>query len=90
MYKGVNEMSVTINNIAKEAGVHLYTPEGNAIWSSAEFLMLHRKGAAEIPVVLPRKAKRITELFSGRTVAENAASFTEHFSDSGTRLYFLE
>lgn len=79
-----------LRHLAKEAGVHLYTPEGNAIWSSAEFLMVHRKGAAEIPVVLPRKAKRITELFSGRTVAENAASFTEHFSDSGTRLYFLE
>ena len=79
-----------LRRLAKEAGVHCYTPEGNAVWSSDEFLMVHRKGAADVPVLLPRKAKKITELFSGRVVAENTDSFTEHFSDSGTCLYFME
>ena len=79
-----------LRRLAKEAGVHLYTPPGNAVWSSDEFLMIHRKDAAEVPVHLPRKATRITELFSGRIAAENTAAFTEHFPDSGTRLYFLE
>lgn len=79
-----------LRRLAKEAGVHLYTPPGNAVWSSDEFLMIHRKDAAEVPVHLPRKATRITELFSGRVVGENTDSFQETFSDSDTRLYFQE
>lgn len=85
------DLTVTeLRRLAKESGVHFYTPEGNAVWSSNEFLMVHRKGAAKVPVALPRKAKRITEVFSGRTVAENTDSFTEEFTDSETRLYYLE
>ena len=52
--------------------------------------MVHRKGPAGVPVTLPRKVKKVTELFSGRIVAEDADSFTEEFSDSGTCLYSLE
>ena len=82
--------SEELRRLAAEAGVHLYTPPGNAVWTSAEFLMVHRKGPASVPVSLPRKVKRVTELFSGRVVAEDADSFTEEFSDSGTCLYSLE
>ena len=52
--------------------------------------MVHRKGAATVPVSLPRKAKQVTELFSGTCVAEESDSFTAAFPDTDTRLYYLE
>lgn len=79
-----------LRRLAEAAGVHCCTPAGNAVWSGEKFLMVHRKGAATVPVSLPRKAKQVTELFSGTCVAEESDSFTAAFPDTDTRLYYLE
>ncbi len=79
-----------LRSLAEQAGVHLYTPVGNALWQSAKFLMVHRAGAAEVPVTLPQKFSKVTELFSGKVVAENTDRFTASFADSGTMLFYFE
>ncbi len=77
-----------LRSLAEQAGVHCFCPPGNAVWQSAEFLMIHRKGAMEVPVVLPQKAREVKELFSGRIVARDTDRFTASFTDTDTMLFY--
>ncbi len=79
-----------LRSLAEEAGVHCVCPPGTAVWQSAEFLMLHRGTAAEIPVVLPRKAHTVTEVFRGRCIARDTDRFTAGFSGAETMLFHIQ
>ncbi|MGN1064126.1 MAG: hypothetical protein ACI4QC_01835, partial [Thermoguttaceae bacterium] len=41
-------------------------------------------------ITLPKQAKRVTEAFSGKVVAENAKEFEYEFAEPETALFVLE
>jgi hypothetical protein len=75
--------------LAALAKVHLYADKGNAVMASREFLMIHRQDPGQVNVVLPGSAKSISEVFSGRIVAQDSAAFSDAFDGPDTRLYHL-
>ncbi|WP_288560795.1 hypothetical protein [uncultured Victivallis sp.] len=75
--------------IAHNSGVHFYCSRG-AFRASREFVMIHLREEGEVTIVLPHKVHCVTELFTGKRVAEGCSSFIDRFSSPDTKLYHLE
>jgi len=67
---------------------HIYC-ENAAVRHSKEFLMVHCKEGGVRKITLPEKEGKITEVFSGRVVAENTDTFTDLFETPDTKLYYF-
>lgn len=80
----------TLRRLAKQAGVHLYCDAEEPLYASAHLLAVHSLKGGERTFRLPRKCRRVRELFSDRVVAERAAEFTDRLAGPCTALYELE
>jgi hypothetical protein len=60
------------------------------VFAKEGFLAVHTKDGGEMTVRLQRKAVRVVDLLVGRTVAENADSFSVKFATPDTRLFGVE
>ena len=79
-----------LKKIAAEAGCHAFLRNIPAAWwSSPEFLMIHTAKGGRDTVYLKKKVKQVTELFSGRVVAENTDHFEAELQTPETVLYYL-
>lgn len=79
-----------LKKIAAEAGCHAFLRNIPAAWwSSPEFLMIHTAKGGRDTVYLKQKVKQVTELFSGRVIAENTDHFETGFQAPETVLYYL-
>ena len=78
-----------IRRLAEQAGVHIYVRDA-AFHASAELLSIHCGTGGVREIRLPFRAKRVTEIFDNRVVAQDADSFMDSFDTPGTNLYFLE
>ena len=76
--------------IYKDAGVHVYTDEDAVLSANSAWLMLHTRHDGEHRIVLPRKARRITEITTERVVAENADAFAWSLPKHATAVFLLE
>lgn len=79
-----------LKNYAKEAGVVLYCAEQVPVYANDRFVAVHIKEGGKKKITLPKKAEKITELFSGKTVAENTSEFFYDFQSPETALFELE
>jgi hypothetical protein len=82
--------SDVLRSIAREAGVHIYNDQPDALYANDNLLAIHagEKGG-ERTLSLPRRAQ-VVELFSGRVVSEKPVlRFTDELSPLSTRLYHL-
>lgn len=74
---------------AELAGVHLYCDAALPVWASGSLLSCHCAEAERHTFRLKRRAAKVVELFSGRTVAENCGSFDYTFRKPETALFEL-
>ena len=66
-----------------------YADADDVLSANANFLMLHTSTAGEKTITLPRPS-RVTELISGKVVAEKTTQFKENLDPGITRVYRLE
>ncbi|HOD50050.1 MAG TPA: hypothetical protein PLJ71_04325 [Candidatus Hydrogenedentes bacterium] len=79
-----------LHELAQRAGVHVYSDAQEPLYANARFLAAHSLEGGDRTYRLPRTCARVTELFSGRVVAENAGEFTDRLDAPGTVLYRLD
>jgi hypothetical protein len=79
-----------LRKLAREAGAHIYWEAEEPLYANDRLIALHTIEGGPRTVVLPRKCRRITEVFSDRVVAENADRFEDTLSAPCTVLYQLE
>lgn len=80
----------TLRDLYRAAGVHLYSESGEPVYANDTLLASHTADGGERSFHLPRVCARITELFSGRVVAENTDRFTDTLAAPDTVLYRLD
>ena len=76
--------------IAAEAGVHRYLGETSPVFANGNFLAVHVKDGGRRTVRLPKRARRVTDLLTGETVATDADSFVCDFAAPDTRVFRVE
>jgi len=74
--------------IARFAGVHLYSEEGDVLHVSRQLLGVHTVAGGERTFALPGKVERVHDLYNDRTVAADTARFTVNLSPRSTELYY--
>ena len=79
-----------LRRIYREAGVHLYTERDVVLSANRAWLMLHTREAGDYPVVLPRKARKVTDVTCGKVVAEDADRFTYPLKKFQTAVFLFE
>ena len=78
-----------IFELAKQAGVHLYTDEPTPVYANEKLVAVHTKKGGKKTVFLPRKVKQVKELFTDKIVAENTDKFDYNFISPDTALFEL-
>ncbi len=79
-----------LRDIAKDAGVHLYTDETLVVYANKKLVAIHTKEGGMKTIALPKKAKLIKELFTNKTIAENTDKFEYNFATPDTALFEIE
>lgn len=76
--------------LLKKAGAHSYADCPAVVHANARLLSVHLKDGGRRRISLPGRAARVTELISGKVVAENADSFGYDFESPDTRIFEIE
>ena len=82
--------SATLRKIAEEAGVHIYVDGLSPIFSNENLVCVHVKDGGQKSVSLPKKCAKVTELYTGKVVAENTDEFEYDFKTPDTALFELQ
>ena len=75
-------------NIAREAGVHIFSEDDDVILPGKSFLMLHAREAGEKTVRLVSPSD-VYEPYEDREIGEDLEEICEPFEQYETRIYFL-
>ncbi|MBQ6533964.1 MAG: hypothetical protein IJI37_02240, partial [Opitutales bacterium] len=76
-------------DIIKRAGVHTYTDEPLPVYANEKLVAVHVKDGGKKTIYLPSGAKKVKELFSGRTIEVNGGKFDYGFASPDTALFEL-
>ncbi len=79
-----------LKELAAKAGVHLYTDKEIPVYADGTFLAVHAGEGECIELTLPENFGKITEMFSGRTAAENTDRIEWKFTAPDSALFKLE
>lgn len=79
-----------LRGLAREAGVHIYCEAEEPLYANDRLIALHTITGGPRTIVLPKKCRRVTEVFSGRVVAENSDRFEDRLAPPCTVLYEVE
>lgn len=79
-----------LKDLARNAGVHLYTDAEVPVYADGHFLAVHSKEGGAMTIRLPSVVRRATELFSGRVAAENSALIEWNLQAPDSALFELE
>lgn len=79
-----------LKKLASESGVKIYVKDEIPIFASEKLLAIHTANGGEKTITLPRKCARITELYTGKVIAENTDTFSYIFNTPDTALFELE
>ncbi|MDX9793919.1 MAG: hypothetical protein RBU24_10460 [Kiritimatiellia bacterium] len=79
-----------LREIMRRAGVHLYVEGENPVFANARLLAVHCKEGGEKKISLPQSCKKVVDVLTGTTIAENATSFTYRFEKPDTALFELK
>jgi len=83
-----NIPAAVLRGIARFAGAHLYSEEGDVLHVSRELLGIHTVAGGERTFLLPRQVERVYDLYDRRAIAENTDRFTVTLSSVSTSLYY--
>jgi hypothetical protein len=78
-----------LRQIAREAGVHIYSESDDALYACENFVALHTKSAGEKIIALPFPA-RVTDLFENKVVAESTETIRFQSSGRDTKMFRIE
>ena len=74
-YGGAQLDAAFVQQIAKEAGVHVFMPAGDNLEYGSGILSIHSASKGKKQITLPRPA-RLTDIFSGETINAPNGTFT--------------
>lgn len=92
VYAG-DEESFNKNNfmdIIKKAGVHLYTDEPLPVYANENLVAIHTENGGKKTIYLPKKVKKVKELFTDKIIEVNDNKFEYNFSQPDTALFSLK
>jgi hypothetical protein len=78
-----------LREIARNAGVHLYSESGDCIFATKDVLAVSVNQGGVKKITLPEKRK-IIDAFDQSIVSPGAETFSIDFAEKGSRLFFLE
>ena len=73
--------------LLKDAGAQAWCDYPSVVHANTRIFSVHLKDGGVRTVRLPRKVAKVTELFSGRTVAEDVDAFDYRFESPDTRIF---
>jgi hypothetical protein len=76
-----------LKDIARKAGIHLFSEHAQPVYANSRFLALHTANGGRQKICLPRTSAKVCELFSDRVVAGNCSEFEYEFSSPDTALF---
>lgn len=79
-----------LRRLARKAGVHIYCEVEEPLYANRRLIALHTIEGGKRTIALPATCRRVTEVFTGRVVAENADRFEDTLTAPCTVLYELE
>lgn len=85
-----NVPASVLRKLAQDAGAHIYCEVEEPLYANRRLIALHTITGGQRTVVLPKTYRRVTELFSGRVVAQNASRFEDKLTPPCTTLYELQ
>jgi hypothetical protein len=75
--------------VARWAGVHIYSDDGDVLYANRSLLGVHTLGGGARTFRLPRRAATVVDLFTDRTLAREADSFEVVLEPRSTALYAI-
>ncbi len=78
-----------LRKLAQKSGAKLYTDFQTPVYANDKLVAVHVAKGGKRAISLPKKYSKIVELYSGKTVAENADSFVYDFKTPDTALFEL-
>ena len=85
-----NLPAAMLRNIARSAGAHIYSNEGDVLYATGELLGVHTVSGGRRRFQLPRVAGEVVDLFADRIVARDKAFFEVELPPVSTALYLLK
>lgn len=76
-----------LKDIARKAGIHLYSEHEQPVYANSKFLAVHTANGGIQKIRLPRNSTEVRELFSGRVIAKNCTEFEYKFQNPDTALF---
>ncbi len=77
-----------LRGLARFAGAHLFSEAGDVLYASRNLLGVHTIAGGKRAFRLPRRVEVVHDLFTGKTLARNAASFTVTLAPASSELYY--
>ena len=90
IHKHQTVTSSVLRQIAIAAGVNIYLDDYMPVYANGKLVMIHVLKGGKKKITLPGKYRKITEVFTGKIAAENAASFEYEFKSPDTALFEIE
>jgi hypothetical protein len=78
-----------LREILRRAGVHLYVDGEDPVYANQRLLAIHTKEGGEKKIALMQVCKKVVDVFTGTTVAENVKEFSYRFETPDTALFEL-
>lgn len=82
-------MPAELRDVAREAGVHIYSDTDETLYASRRHVALHSATGGPRRIALPRSCETVTELFSGRVLGRNVDVIEDTLAGPSTVLYDL-
>jgi hypothetical protein len=77
-----------LREIARYAGVHIYSERGDTLYASRQLVTLHTAAGGPRAIRLPSEVETVYELFEGREVARNTDHFDVDLKGSSTQMWY--
>jgi hypothetical protein len=77
-----------LQNVAREAGVHIYNADGTAVYANRSYVGIHVGSKGKYRLELPQRAD-IYDVFADKYVAKDAREWYMHSEGASTKLYCI-
>ena len=74
--------------IARFAGVHLYSEDGDVLYATRELLSVHTVGGGKRTFRLPQPVEVVYDLFADQAIARDVQAFDVELVPASTRLFY--
>jgi len=83
-----NVPAQVLRGLARYAGVHLYSEDGDVLYATSQLLAAHTVAGGERHFRLPRPVELVYDLLEGREMARDAEAIDVELAPASTRLFY--